>query len=228
MNMFKSAVQALISVLMAVVMGVTNTVPYLAVIPDMIKVGIDYISLNRYADAVSKKELLQAISNLDSSRHPFVLADEADFKSVKAESESDVQSIYSKALYDSVIANADAISDLSLYPVMAYELDEEDSILPISREVINRIIILGCAWQITGDKKYAERAWAELENVCGYSDWCPSHFLATAEMALAVSVGYDWFFDYLDGNQKTLLAEKTFEYAVKPALSKNYLENWFT
>ncbi len=228
MKMFKSAVQAVVSVLLVIVMGITNVVPYFAVIPDMIKVGIDYISLNRYKDAVSKKELLQAISNLDNTRHPFVLADETDFAKVKAENEGNAHSNYTKSLFDSVIANANALLDLSLYPVMPYELDEEDSILPISREVINRIIILGCAWQITEDKKYAERAWTELENVCGYSDWCPSHFLATAEMALAASIGYDWLFDYLNDRQKMLLAEKTLEYALKPALSKNYLENWFT
>ena len=135
---------------------------------------------------------------------------------------------YTKALSDSVIANADGLLDRSIYPVMEYVLDEEDSILPISREVISRMVILGYAWQITGEKKYADRAWEELKNVCSYDDWCTSHFLATAEMALAVSIGYDWFYDYLTAEQKDYLAATTYEYAIKPALSKNYFKNWFT
>ncbi len=193
----------------------------------MMKVGADYNSLNRNGGAVSKKELKKAIAAVEQA-HPFVLATKENFNVARAEYKSNTGGEYVNALTKSVLDNADALLDLNIYPVMPYELDEEDSILPISREVINRMVILGCAWQITGDEKYAERAWLELENVCGYADWCTSHFLATAEMAFAVSIGYDWFFDYLTKEQKTLLAEKTLEYAVEPALSKNYLKNWFT
>lgn len=129
---------------------------------------------------------------------------------------------------ESVIANANGLLDTAVYPVLSYELDEEDSILPISREVFNRIVILGYAWQLTGNTVYADRAWQELESVCSFDDWCPSHFLASAEMALAAATGYDWFYDYLDDSQRDLLAQKTYDYAIKPALSKNYLSNWFT
>ena len=207
--------------------GITEVIPHLAVIPDMVKVGADYISLNRNADAASNRELKIAISE-NGQAHPYVLATKDDFDVARNEYKNGTDNEYAGALMQSVIANADALLDLNIYPPMAYELDEEDSILPISREVISRTVILGCAWQVTGDEKYAERAWLELENVCSYNDWCTGHFLATAEMALAVAIGYDWFFDYLTAEQKTLLAEKTLEYAVEPALSKNYLKNWFT
>ena len=103
---------------------------------------------------------------------------------------------------------------------MPYVLDEEDSILPISREVINRMVILGYAWQVTGDSRYAERAWLEIENVCGYGDWCTGHFLATAEMAFAVSIGYDWFYGYLSESQKDMMAEKVLEYMQKTQISR--------
>lgn len=207
--------------------GITKIIPYLAVIPDMVKVGADYISLNRNSGAVSKKELKEAIARNEQA-HPYVLATKDNFDVVRSEYKNGTQNGYASGLIDSVIDNANGLLDLDIYPVMPYELDEEDSILPISREVINRMVILGCAWQMTGDEKYAERAWLELENVCSYGDWCTSHFLATAEMAFAVAIGGDWFFDYLTEEQKSLLAEKTLEYAVEPALSKNYLKNWFT
>lgn len=202
-------------------------IPYLDVIPDMIDVGIEYIDLDFNMGAVSKKQIKKDMAASEAS-HPFVLASKDDFEKVRKEYKNDAFTEYTKALYDYVIDNADGLSDKTVYPTMAYVLDEEDSILPISREMISRMVILGYAWQITGEKKYADRAWEELENVCSYDDWCTSHFLATAEMALAVSVGYDWFFDYLTQDQKDLLAEKTYEYAIKPALSKNYLKNWFT
>ena len=223
----KVLLYVLLPICLVIILGITNIVPYFAVIPDMVKVGVDYISLDRNKNTVSEKELAETIPTI-STQHPFVLADKKAFDTVRNEIKSDSFTEYTKGLYNSVISHADALLDTSVNPVIPYELDEEDSILPISREVINRMIVLGYAYQITGDEKYAERAWLEMENVCAYDDWCTSHFLATAEMALAVSVGYDWFFEYLNADQKTLLAETTYEYAIKPALSKNYLKNWFT
>ncbi len=229
MIILKSAAAILTAVIMLFsASGITEVIPYIAVIPDMIKVGADYISLNRNENAVSRKELKKELEENRNREHPFVLATKENFDVVRRERLLGDFSEYTGKLNESVIDNADALLDLTVYPLMAYELDEEDSILPISREVINRMTILGCAWQITGERKYAERAWLELENVCKYDDWCTGHFLATAEMAFAVSIGYDWLFDYLTQEQKDLLAEKTLEYAVKPALSKNYLKNWFT
>lgn len=201
--------------------------PYLDVIPDMMDVGIEYIDLDFNKGAVKKKELKKALDEAEDV-HPFVLATKENFDIVREEYNHHNFTYYTKALSDSVFNNADALLNKEIYPILDYVLDEEDSILPISREVISRMVILGYAWQISGDEKYADRAWEELENVCSYDDWCTSHFLATAEMALAVSVGYDWFYDYLTTEQKDLLAEKTYEYAIKPALSKNYLKNWFT
>ena len=208
--------------------GLTTFVPYFAVIPDMIEVGVDYISLSRDDNAVSKKELKAEIEKSKNKRHPFVLADKENFDAVRNEYSASDFTDYTGALNKSVLDNAEGLLDMEVYPVMPYVLDEEDSILPISREVINRMVILGYAWQVTGDSRYAERAWIEIENVCGYSDWCTGHFLATAEMALAVSIGYDWFYDYLSDGQKDIMAEKVLKYAVEPALSKNYLKNWFT
>ncbi len=215
-----------ISITLVIVLGITNIVPYFAVIPDMVNVGIDYLSLDINPDFPDKNELKEALLKAEEKNsHPFILADIADFEKVKEEYKSKKFTVYTEKLTGYVLSNADALLDLSIYPTMDYVLDEEDSILPISREVINRMIILGYAWQITGDEKYAQRAKAELEKVCSYEDWCTSHFLATAEMAFAVSIGYDWFFDYLTEDFKNLLAEKTWSYAINSALDDNH---WFT
>lgn len=217
---------SLTSVILTVIIIFTSIPTYLGVIPDIVKVGVDYISLDKYKDAIKKDSLISEIDKANENvSHPFVLADVESFEFIRRENSENKSNEYTKALDNYVISNADGLLDRDIYPVMPYVLDEEDSILPISREVINRIVILGYAWQITEEEKYAERAWAELENVCSYNDWCTSHFLATAEMALAVSIGYDWFYDYLNEEEKNLLAEKTWEYAIVPALESNH---WFT
>ena len=221
----KALLGIIISIVLVIVLGVTNIVPYFAVIPDMAKVGIDYISLHRNPDYPDEDEIKKALVENAEKGHPFILADKADFDKVRAEYKSGSFSGYTKKLTDYVLSNADALLDVNTYPPMYYVLDEEDSILPISREVINRMIILGYAWQITGEEKYAERAERELQRVLTYDDWCTSHFLATAEMALAVSIGYDWFYDYLDETMKQLIELKVWDYAINSALDDNH---WFT
>jgi len=224
--------KALVALICAITTLISATplnrlIPYLDVIPDMINVGADYIDLDFNMGAVSKSQIKKDLAETEAE-HPFVLATKESFDLAREEYLSGGFNSYTRALTEYVTDNADALLDKSIYPPMEYVLDEEDSILPISREVINRMIILGYVWQLTGEEKYAARAWEELEKVCSYDDWCTSHFLATAEMALAVSIGYDWFYGYLSAEQKDLLAETTYEYAIKPALSKNYFKNWFT
>lgn len=221
----KAILSIVISIALVIILGATNVVPYFSVIPDMVKVGVDYISLDRNSDYPDEKQLDKALMQNAERKHPFVLADEADFNKVRKEYKEKKLSSYTEKLTNYVLSNADTLCDIKAYPPMEYVLDEEDSILPISREVISRMVILGYAWQITGEEKYAERAKAEIKNVCSYNDWCTSHFLATAEMALAVSIGYDWLYDYLDEDTKTLMEEKVWEYAIYSALNDNH---WFT
>ena len=221
------ALLAAVAVLLAAVVGADSFAPHLAVIPDMVKVGLEYIDLDVYTDAPDETTLLAALENA-ADAHPFVLAGRDRFDTVRGEYAAGTAGGYTAALTRCVLDNAEALLDESVYPPLPYELDEEDSILPISRETISRMVVLGFAWQVTGDARFAARAWRELENVCAYPDWCPWHFLATAEMALAVSVGADWLRDYLSDAQRQLLAETTLRYAVEPALSKNILKNWFT
>lgn len=220
----KALIGIIISIALVIILGITNIVPYFAVIPDMVKVGVDYISLDKNPDFPDDSEVVAAFSKAEK-KHPFILADEADFDKVRKEYKSKQFTPYTKKLTDYVLSNAEALLDIKLYPPMDYVLDEEDSILPISREVINRMIILGYAWQVTGEEKYAQRAKAELEKVCSYEDWCNSHFLATAEMAFAVSIGYDWFYDYLDEDIKQVMESKVWDYAINSALDDNH---WFT
>ncbi len=71
-------------------------------------------------------------------------------------------------------------------------------LLSVSRDCLSRMYYYGFAWRWTGDKKYLAKARASMLAVCAFKDWNPSHFLDTAEMSLAVGIGYDWFYDALD------------------------------
>lgn len=198
---------------------------YLGVIIDAFKVAIDYFNLQMNTNTVSKDELVDLMKEIkDENIHPFVLADSSDFDVIRKEYFDASNVSNTKQMAYSTVNFANKLIDT---PLLEYTLDEEDAILEISRECISRMIALGFAWQITGEEKYAERAWQELDNVCHFQDWCNSHFLDTAEMALAVSIGYDWCYDYLSAEQKAFLCESVWKYAVEPARSAKHFTNWF-
>ena len=80
-------------------------------------------------------------------------------------------------------------------------------LLHVSRMALYRISTLSMAYRVTGERRYLERALAELNAVCAFSDWNPSHFLDTGEMSLAVTIGYDWLYDGLSEDERRGIRE---------------------
>jgi hypothetical protein len=91
-------------------------------------------------------------------------------------------------------------------------------LLDKSRTALSRVMHLGLAWRLTGERKYLERARAELVAVAQFSDWNPKHFLDVAEMTTAVGIGYDWLFPELDEPTRSLLRDAIAEKGLKASL----------
>ena len=64
-----------------------------------------------------------------------------------------------------------------------------------------RIQALGLVYAITGEEKYAQRLWQELETACEFPDWNPYHFLDTGVLLVTVAEGYDWAYDYISKDE---------------------------
>ncbi len=94
-------------------------------------------------------------------------------------------------------------------------------LLDKSRTCLSRVMHLGLAWRLTGEKKYVERARLELTAVAGFADWNPKHFLDVAEMTTAVAIGYDWFYPAWDEQTRGLLRSAIIEKGLKPSLTSN-------
>jgi len=196
------------------------------ILVDTAKMGLDYLTLSRGLPRVSRAQMRADLeAAIAGVEHPFVLANEAQFARVKAELANPEGDDYIKKAAAYALEQADAMLDV---PPCEYVLPDGQRLLEVSREVLNRMITLGFAWQVTGEEKYARRAWDELEQVCNFKDWNPSHFLDTAEMALAVTIGYDWFYDAFTDEQKDFLAQTVYDYALKPGNPNKLLSNWWS
>lgn len=105
-------------------------------------------------------------------------------------------------------------------------------LLSVSREALRRVLFLGYAYRLTGDKKYRDRAEQELLAVSAFSDWNPSHFLDVAEMTAAVALGYDWLHDDLSAESRAKLREAILKKGLEPSLDPkhngwlNATHNW--
>ena len=105
-------------------------------------------------------------------------------------------------------------------------------ILAFAYEKLRRVHLLGMAYRLSNNEKYADRCVEEILSVCAMKDWNPSHFLDTSELALAVGTCYDWFYPRLSATErKTMeraLLEKAFIPAVpqEPRFMMGTITNW--
>ncbi|MEG1586724.1 MAG: heparinase II/III family protein [Bacteroidales bacterium] len=90
-------------------------------------------------------------------------------------------------------------------------------LLVTAREELRRIMFLGYAYRMTGEKALADRIEKELLAIAAFSDWNPSHFLDVAEMTVAVSVGYDWTYDVLSATSKEQIRQAIITKGLQPS-----------
>lgn len=155
-----------------------------------------------------EKEVILDIYDKSKNKgiHPRLHATKEDFERVKQEIEIDP---IKKVWAESLIKNADRVIDQA---VVFYELRDGTRLLGVAREVRVKLYTLGMAYQLTGDTKYSDRAWKELEAVCAFPDWHPSHTLDTAEMAAGVAIGYDWMYHAFTDEQRKIIEKAMYNH----------------
>lgn len=147
--------------------------------------------------------------------HPRLLATSEDFERVRRRIKDDARL---QRIWREVRKKADG--HLAAKPLERIKTGRR--LLGVSRQALDRIIALGMAYHLTGDRQYLDRGAATLNTICGFSDWNPSHFLDVAEMTAAVAIGYDWFFDGLPPEMRRHLRETIVEKAFEPSFAGNH------
>ena len=99
-------------------------------------------------------------------------------------------------------------------------------LLKTSQAEVRRIGLLATAFRLTGERRFAERARAEMLAVCAYDDWNPAHFLDVAEMTFALALGYDWLHDTLPPEERDTIASAILEKGRKPSFDKTFKQSW--
>lgn len=156
-----------------------------------------------------------------SKEHPRLLAKAADFKRLRERAAVEPQL---KQWHADLRRQADRI--LRDAP-SRYEIPDGLRLLATSRRVLDRVSTLGLLHRLDGDRRYAERAWAELDAAAKFPDWNPRHFLDTAEMTAAFAIGYDWLFDAWTPAQRETLRAAMVGKGLDPALKVYEGREWW-
>lgn len=84
----------------------------------------------------------------------------------------------------------------------------------------DRLIPTALMYRLTGESRYAERAWQELEAMTHYPDWGgrTNNILALSELSFAVALAYDWIYDDLNEAQRAQLNAAIRDHALAVAL----------
>lgn len=128
-----------------------------------------------------------------------------------------------KALYLRVKAQADGL--LSEPETDFTAADYRDNIVRTKvllgkmRECLDRVYTLLTIYRLDHDSRYLERAKRELMNVAALKDWNRMHFLDTAEITHAFAIGYDWMYNDLSEQERSILRKAMIEKGLKQGLS---------
>jgi len=152
--------------------------------------------------------------------HPRLLADKSKFASLRGQIASDP---VSARIFADLRQRADA---LLVQPPLIYK-KEGRRLLAVSRDALARISILAMVNRITDDPRYLDRAVVELRAVTAFKDWNPSHYLDTAEMTLAVAVGYDWLYERLTPEDRAAFARAILELGLRQAEEGPASQHWW-
>lgn len=138
--------------------------------------------------------------------HPRVLADKSDFDRIKSLMQTDETMIkWAKGMINS------ADGYLKDTTPLIYELRDGVRLWYVSLDMIRNMTVLGMAYQLTGDKKYADRAWIDLESVSNFPSWHPEHHIDVGGLAVGVAIGYDWMYDAFTLEQREVIEKGAYK-----------------
>lgn len=97
-------------------------------------------------------------------------------------------------------------------------LSSEPQSSPLKRHVTaDRIMPLGLAYHLTGERKYFDRAWREMTAVIDNEKWygtAQDDFLSLGYNCKGIALGYDWFYNQLTSEQRSYVRKAIIDHAL--------------
>jgi len=166
-----------------------------------------------------KADYIKTTGDTEFKQHPRLYLNEEKFAEMKKHYEAKDDEVYNK-ITDEAIKKADSYLDK---PPVGYEWDDPMRTLnAISNNLLNRFIYMGYAYNLTGDKKYVDKAYEQFEKCATYPDFNTSHIIDTGDDCLALAIGFDWFYNGFTPEQREVAKRVLHDTALKTLASGLY------
>ena len=170
----------------------------------------DYVFFKR----PSAKELSEKMQK--RNEHPRLIADKSVFDECRELYKTDAKY---KEHADRYIQTTDKLIDAE---PRDYIFDDQYRMNGNFEYVLDRMTRFGLSYQLTGDKKYVDRAWKEFESLFTFPDINPSHTIDTGLMNKAVAIAYDWMYDGFSEEQRAKIQDFAINVCIKPVADGFY------
>lgn len=147
------------------------------------------------------------------SQHPRLILKEGDIEVVR-------KKIYNEPAIRAMHYNIENRANKCLNEEPCERIKTGKRLLGISRKVLERVCFCSYMYLISSNEVYAERAEKEMLAAASFSDWNPSHFLDVGEMTVALSIGYDWLYDWLSEDSRAKIEEAILNKGLNAATTK--------
>jgi len=164
-------------------------------------------------ESIGLKIMQDTRARYKKGEHPRLILTAADFDKLREKRESGDY----KLIIDNVIRKADRYLDI---PLCEYKIPDGIRLLGVSHRVESGTKHLAMAYRLTGERKYADRAIAEIKAACEFPDFHPRHFLDCAVLCNAFAHTYDWLYDCLDEETKAFMRKNLFEKGFKRVMEE--------
>ena len=167
-------------------------------------------------DRPEPEEILETFNKTAKGVHPRIVINSDDIAKMKRNYESKP---HYKAWVDKLIKAADKL----LYAAPTeFELKSSGTIVG-SSATADDVIDLSLAYLFTGEKKYVQRCWNQLERLCNWPHWgAEEELLTTGHIAAGVAIAYDWLYNEWTDNQKKLLEESMLKLGIMEGFRPYY------
>lgn len=91
--------------------------------------------------------------------------------------------------------------------------------LDAANPILDDVETLAMLYQVTGETKYAQRAYDELEAAANFPDWGINVYLLVGTLSAATAIGYDWLYDFLTPQQRQVLVDALQKHSFRHALN---------
>ncbi len=183
-------------------------VPFIVIICSFLLSGMPYPAAAQ--DAASAPSVAARMKQSPPA-HPRLFFSDGAAPKIKAKIDGDP---LLSSVYGQIKSTADEL--MNQEPVKREKIGKR--LLSVSRTCFQRVSYLAFAYRMTGEKNCLERARKEMLAAAAFEDWNPSHFLDVAEMTAALAVGYDWLYNDLDAETRSLIREAIIKKGLEPSM----------